>query len=177
MKQYSKAYLGGGCFWCLEAIFRKLKGVDKVVSGFSGGNVPGTPSYKEVSSGKTGHQEIIAITFDPEIISFESLLFVFFSSHDPSVSQVQGFEYGSQYSSVLFYVDESQQVSAKAIITDLSSSLSTPILTVVRRFERFFPAEDYHQNYYAENKNHAYCKTIIEPKLKKIQELYTDQFK
>ncbi|WP_047418445.1 peptide-methionine (S)-S-oxide reductase MsrA [Cellulophaga sp. Hel_I_12] len=177
MERHRKAYLGGGCFWCLEAIFRNLKGVEKVVSGYSGGSVPGTPTYREVSSGKTGHKEIIALTFDPEIISFESLLFVFFSSHNPNTSQAQGFGYGSQYTSVIFYDDESQELSANAVIAELSPRFSIPILTLVRRFERFFPAEDYHQNYYEENKNDAYCTSIIEPQLKKIQKLYTDQLK
>lgn len=169
MKADHIAYFGGGCFWGLDAIFRNVKGVLSVQSGFSGGIVPVTPTYKEVSSGKTGHAEVIKITFDTKIISYDSLLLIFFRNHDATIPQPDKFGYGNQYRSVVFYENDWQKQTIKNIIKELSSVYYKPITTEVSAFEKFFKAEEYHQNYYSKNKNESYCNTMIAPKLKKLQ--------
>lgn len=176
MEAFSIAYVGGGCFWGLEAVFKNLKGVACVQSGFSGGIVPGCPTYKEVSSGKTGHAEVIKITYNTKIISYTSLLLIFLKSHDPTIPQVAKFSFGHQYRSVLFYVNEAQKEMAKTLIKELSSRYDQPIRTAICAFNRFYKAEEYHQNYYSKNKNESYCTTIIAPKLEKIQTQFEDKF-
>ncbi len=158
------AVFGGGCFWCTEAIFSQLKGVKKVVSGFSGGTVP-NPSYKEVCTGTTGHAECIQITYDPNVISYPELLEVFWDTHDPTTINRQGADVGTQYRSVIFYTDEEQKKLAEEYKEHLEKEKiwDKPIVTEITRFEKFYPAEDYHQEYYENNPDQGYCRIVITP--------------
>jgi peptide-methionine (S)-S-oxide reductase len=169
--------IGGGCFWCIEAIFNEVKGVEKVISGYSGGTVPGTPSYKEVCSGLTGHAEVVEVTFDADAISFKDLLTIFMRSHDPTSSNIQSSEYGSQYRSVIFYHNELQKKISEAIILEMSSYFERPITTEISPSKKFHVAEEYHQDYYANNAEEAYCKAIITPKLAKLRNEHNDKLK
>lgn len=165
--------LGGGCYWCLEAIFQQLKGVEKVVSGFSGGNVE-NPTYKEVCTGLTGHAEVIQITYDTSIISLPEILKVFFTMHDPTTLNRQGNDVGTQYRSVIFYQNEQQKEIAMTIIQSLNIEhvYNAPVVTQVVPLTTFFIAEDYHQNYYNENKEQGYCRFVIQPKLEKFEKIF-----
>jgi peptide-methionine (S)-S-oxide reductase len=175
---YRIAVFGGGCFWCTEALFSQLKGVIKVVSGFSGGTVP-NPSYKEVCTGLTGHAECTQITYDPEIISYPELLEVFWTTHDPTTLNRQGADVGTQYRSVIFYTDEEQ----KKLATEYKERLekekiwSKPIVTEITKFDKFYSAEAYHQEYYENNPNAAYCKIVITPKIEKFRKVFADKLK
>jgi peptide-methionine (S)-S-oxide reductase len=175
---YEIATLGGGCFWCLEAIYDQLKGVHDVVSGYSGGHIE-NPSYKAVCSGTTGHAEVVQITFDPEVVSFNDLLGIFFTIHDPTTLNRQGADVGTQYRSVIFYQSPEQGEIAEKIIHDLEQQglWSRAIVTDVTPFEIFYPAEDYHQEYYQRNPNQGYCQVIIEPKVAKFRKEYFDKLK
>jgi peptide-methionine (S)-S-oxide reductase len=175
---YEIATLGGGCFWCLEAIYDQLKGVHDVVSGYSGGHIE-NPSYKAVCSGTTGHAEVVQITFDPEVVSFNDLLGIFFTIHDPTTLNRQGADVGTQYRSVIFYHSPEQGEIAEKIIHDLEQQglWSRAIVTDVTPFEIFYPAEDYHQEYYQRNPNQGYCQVIIEPKVAKFRKEYFDKLK
>ena len=167
------ATFGAGCFWCTEAVFQELKGVQSVVSGYSGGHVD-NPTYKQVSTGTSGHAEVSQITFDPESISYEELLEVFFTVHDPTTLNRQGNDLGTQYRSVIFYHSEEQKEAAlrsKAEF-DASDTWENPIVTEITLFEKFFRAEDYHQNYYRNNPNQGYCRYIIKPKLDKVERVF-----
>lgn len=174
----SVATLGGGCFWCLEAVFQQLKGVDTVISGYAGGHVP-NPTYEQVCSGKTGHAEVIQIHYNQNIITFDELLDVFFHIHDPTQLNRQGNDIGTQYRSVIFYHDEHQKNAAIAYINKLNQNnmYGKPIVTELSPFTRFFPAESYHQNYYNTHPNQPYCTYVIMPKLKKFQKDFSDQLK
>ncbi|HWL07157.1 MAG TPA: peptide-methionine (S)-S-oxide reductase MsrA [Planctomicrobium sp.] len=165
-----QATFGSGCFWCTEAIFLSIPGVQKVVSGYSGGHVE-HPTYQNVCTGKTGHAEVIRITFDPKEASFETLLGAFFSSHDPTTLDRQGNDVGTQYRSVIFYHDESQKVTAEKIIHLLTEQqiFDSPIVTEVSPVMNFYPAEGYHQNYYALHGHEPYCQLVIRPKLEKFR--------
>lgn len=165
--------LGGGCFWCLEAVFRELRGVDNVVSGYSGGSVQ-NPSYQQVCSGATGHAEVIRITFDPDIISFKELLEIFFSVHDPTTLNRQGADVGSQYRSVIFYHTPEQEKAAREVIKELGSMKiwDAPIVTELAPFTSFYPAEEYHQDYFKKNPEQMYCRAVISPKLAKFRIKY-----
>ena len=160
---------GNGCFWCTEAIFQQLKGVSQVVSGYTGGQTE-DPTYKEVCTGSTGHAEVIQITYDDENISFEELLSAFFQTHDPTTLNRQGADIGTQYRSAVFYHDESQKAQAEQMIQRLDSEqvFANPIVTEVTQFETFYPAEDYHQNFFNENQRHPYCANVIGPKVDKF---------
>jgi peptide-methionine (S)-S-oxide reductase len=164
---------GSGCFWCTEAVFQQLKGVSSVVSGYSGGHVK-NPSYQQVTTGKTGHAEVCQIQFDPEQISFEDLLEVFFSTHDPTTLNRQGNDIGTQYRSVIFYHTEEQREIAERVKAELdkSGTWKNPIVTEIAPFERFYKAEDYHQNYYRNNPNQGYCRVVITPKLNKFEKVF-----
>jgi peptide-methionine (S)-S-oxide reductase len=164
---------GSGCFWCTEAVFQQLKGVSSVVSGYSGGHVK-NPSYQQVTTGKTGHTEVCQIQFDPEQISFEDLLEVFFSTHDPTTLNRQGNDIGTQYRSVIFYHTEEQREIAERVKAELdkSGTWKNPIVTEIAPFERFYKAEDYHQNYYRNNPNQGYCRVVITPKLNKFEKVF-----
>ncbi len=172
-RQRETATLGGGCFWCLEAVFQELEGVESVVSGYAGGQVA-NPSYREVCTGRTGHAEVVQVVFDPAVLTYGDLLSVFFSIHDPTTLNRQGADVGTQYRSVIFCHDAEQERVAKSMIQELTQAglWKDPIVTQVAPLDRFFPAEDYHQNYYRRNPQQPYCQAVIGPKLKKFRELF-----
>jgi len=172
------ATFGNGCFWCTEAIFQQLKGVEKVLPGYTGGAVK-NPSYKEVCNGTTGHAEAIQITFDSNRISYRELLDVFFYTHDPTTLNRQGADVGTQYRSAIFYHNESQKKDAELIIAQLESEgvYDDKIVTEITPFDVYYEAEDYHQNYYNNNKNQGYCRAVINPKLDKFVKKYSAKIK
>jgi peptide-methionine (S)-S-oxide reductase len=172
------ATLGGGCFWCLEAVYDELKGVKSVVSGYSGGTVP-NPTYEQVCSGTTGHAEVVQVTFDPQEISYREILEVFFQIHDPTTLNRQGADVGTQYRSVIFCHDKEQEATAEEMIEELEASgkWRDPIVTEVEPLEAFYRAEDYHQEYYQRNQNQPYCRVVITPKLTKFRKVYLTQLK
>jgi peptide-methionine (S)-S-oxide reductase len=167
------ATFGAGCFWCVEAVYQQLKGVSSVVSGYSGGHVE-NPTYEQVTSGKTGHAEVAQIEFDPETISYEELLEVFFETHDPTTLNRQGNDVGAQYRSIIFYHDETQREVAERVRSsyDASGTWKRPIVTEIVPFTDFYVAEDYHQNYYRNNPNQGYCRYVIRPKLEKLEQTF-----
>jgi len=173
---YQKTTLAGGCFWCTEAIFKRLKGVIDVVSGYSGGNTK-NPTYEQVCSGKTGHAEAIQITFDPKIISYETLLEVFFKLHDPTTLNQQGNDMGTQYRSSIFYQDEKQKEIAEKVKQDLEKSryYKDKIVTEIVPFDKFWQAEGYHKNYYDRNTSAPYCQYVIDPKIQKLYKEFTNK--
>jgi peptide-methionine (S)-S-oxide reductase len=170
--------LAGGCFWCLEAVYLELKGVLKVVSGYSGGNIP-NPSYEQVCSNTSGHAEVVQITFDPTVVSFRELLEVFFTIHDPTTLNRQGADVGRQYRSAIFYHTVEQKTVAGQVIADLEAEhlWSDPIVTEVTPFTVFYPAEAYHQNYFANNPGQGYCRAIIAPKVAKFRHKFIQKLK
>ena len=176
-KNIQRATVGGGCFWCTEAVFQEVKGVEKVVSGYSGGTVPGHPTYREICSGLTGHAEVIQITFDANIISFEDILVIFMTTHDPTTLNRQGADRGTQYRSVIFYENEMQQEIAEAVINALESYFDNPIVTEVSPLEAFYEADAEHQDYYINNQGQGYCNFVITPKLSKLRALHADKLK
>lgn len=163
------ATLAGGCFWCLEAAFERLQGIHRIVSGYAGGDVPG-PSYSQVCSGATGHAEAVQVTFDPEVLSFRQLLEAFFTIHDPTTLNCQGADVGTQYRSAIFYHTPEQRAEAERVIAELDASgtWASPIVTEIRPLPVFYPAEDYHQQYYRKNPDQPYCRMVIAPKLAKF---------
>lgn len=167
------ATFGGGCFWCTEAIFKRLRGVGEVVSGYAGGRRE-NPSYEQVSTGSTGHAEVVQIEFDPSIISYKKLLEIFFHLHDPTTLNRQGNDIGEQYRSVIFYHSESQKEDALTVRDEIADSgaYSSAIVTEIVPFEKFYTAEEYHQNYYDSNKEQGYCSYIIAPKIQKLLKEY-----
>jgi peptide-methionine (S)-S-oxide reductase len=169
------AILAGGCFWCLEAVYDELKGVLSVESGYSGGHVL-NPTYNQISKGNTGHAEVVRITFDPNVITYKDLLNIFFTIHDPTTLNRQGADVGSQYRSAIFYHDEEQRQAAEEVIREITEAgiWENPIVTEVTPFERFYMAEDYHQEYYANNPDQAYCRAVIEPKVAKFRKQYQE---
>lgn len=172
------ATLANGCFWCTEAIFQRLNGVEKVTSGYSGGKVK-NPTYSEVSTGETGHAEVIQIQFNPSVITFQEILEVFFATHDPTTLNKQGYDVGTQYRSAIFYHSAAQKEVAEAFINALTDAkvFDKKIVTVVTAFDAFYEAEAYHQNYYNNNKNQGYCVAVINPKLEKFIKKYKDKLK
>ena len=170
---YDLATFGGGCFWCLEAIFKRLNGVEKVISGYSGGPIE-DPSYEEVCSGDTGHAEVVQIRYDPAKVSFDDLLEVFWKSHDPTTKNRQGNDIGTQYRSVIFYHNSDQKKGAEFIKRNLENEgiWDRPIVTEIEAFTRFWPAEPYHQNYYANNPSNSYCSLVIKPKIEKFNKIF-----
>lgn len=162
------ATFAGGCFWCVEAVFQALKGVQAVESGYAGGHVP-NPTYEQVCGKKTGHAEVIRLTFDPEAISFRELLEVFFVTHDPTTKNRQGNDVGPQYRSAVFYESEEQKRITEEVIAELAGAFPSPIVTEVVPFANYYPAEDYHQNYYNDNPGDGYCNFAIPPKLAKLR--------
>jgi peptide-methionine (S)-S-oxide reductase len=173
-----KATLGGGCFWCVEAVFQNLKGVHKVVSGYAGGDVP-RPSYKEVCTGRTGHAEVVQITYDPAEISYAELLDVFWRTHDPTTLNRQGADVGTQYRSIILYHDEEQKAVAERSKRETGASglWPNPIVAEIQPLEEFYPAEDYHQDYYRTNPNQPYCQVVINPKLQKFRKEFSQRLK
>jgi peptide-methionine (S)-S-oxide reductase len=169
LKRSKKATFGGGCFWCTEAMLEGIDGVIDVVSGYSGGHVK-NPSYKHVCEGTTGHAEVVQVTFDPETISYERLLEMFWRSHDPTTLNRQGADVGTQYRSTILWHDEDQQKVAQASMKEAAGLFKAPIVTKIEKFEIFYPAEDYHQDYFAKNPRAGYCVYVIQPKLKKFKD-------
>jgi peptide-methionine (S)-S-oxide reductase len=171
------ATFGAGCFWCVEAVFQELNGVIKVESGYMGGSTP-DPTYREVCSGTTGHAEVARITFDPSVITYEELLEVFWTTHDPTTLNRQGADAGTQYRSAIFYYDDEQKKKAEASKQTTATSLwDKPIVTQIVPAEKFYPAEDYHQNYYANNPNAGYCQIVINPKIAKVRSKFSTKLK
>ncbi len=176
--ELAQATLAGGCFWCTEAVFLRLNGVHKVESGYSGGQAE-TATYEEVSTGRTGHAEVIQITFDPTVITFRELLEIFFATHDPTTLNRQGNDVGTQYRSAIFYHDEKQKKIAEELIRDLENSgkFSRPIVTTLEPFTAFHKAEEYHQNFFERNPNQFYARAIIPPKLSKLEKGFLEKLK
>lgn len=174
----SVATLAGGCFWCLEAVYDELKGVSRVVSGYAGGDTP-NPTYQQVCSGATGHAEVVQIEYDPDVVSYRDLLEIFFTIHDPTTLNRQGADIGTQYRSAIFYHDEAQRRAAEEIIDEMQSEgvFADPIVTEVSPLDTFYPAEDYHQDYYANNPNQAYCQVVVAPKLAKFRKKFAEMRK
>lgn len=172
------AILGGGCFWCLEAVFDQLVGVKSVESGYMGGQVD-NPTYRQVCSGSTGHVEVVRVTFDAKELSYRELLEVFFTIHDPTTLNRQGNDVGTQYRSVIFYTSDEQRRTAEQIIAELNAAHTwpDPIVTTVEPAKRFFVAENYHQEYYANNSSQPYCQFVVAPKLKKFQKKFAQKMK
>jgi peptide-methionine (S)-S-oxide reductase len=178
MRKTDVVTLAGGCFWCLEAVYDDLRGVTDVVSGYSGGRAK-NPSYEQVCTGRTGHAEVVQITYDPSVITFRDLLGVFFSIHDPTTLNRQGADAGTQYRSAIYYHTPEQKAIAEETIADLSAQKlwSSPIVTEVTAFDIFYPAEDYHQEYFARNPYQGYCQIVIAPKVAKFRKHYLDKLK
>ena len=172
------AVFGGGCFWCTEAIFQMLKGVEKVEPGYAGGTTD-NPSYEQVSAGNTGHAEVIRVTYDPSVITYDDLLTVFFGSHDPTTPNRQGADVGTQYRSVIFVGDESEKQEARAKIQEIQESLKdgSRVVTEVLPLGKFYPAEGYHQKYFEQNKSAPYCMLVIEPKVEKVRKRFAELVK
>lgn len=172
------ATFGGGCFWCVEAIFDRVTGVHSVVSGYSGGHVI-NPAYKQVTTGMTGHAEVIQISFDPGVVSFVELLEIFFKTHDPTTLNKQGADVGTQYRSTVLYHDEQQQNQAENIIRELDGAgiWNDPLVTKVEPFKEFYEAEEYHQEYFENNPDQGYCRVVIQPKVEKFEKVFKDMLK
>ena len=170
------ATFGGGCFWCLEAIFSDLEGVLKVVPGYSGGHVE-NPTYKQVCSNNTGHAEVVQITYDGDVISYKELLEVFFSTHDPTSLNRQGADVGTQYRSVIFYETPEQRRTAQEVMTGMAELWEDPIVTEITELGQFYPAEDYHHDYFRSNPEQGYCQMIIAPKVVKFRTQFKDRLK
>ena len=177
-KQRERATLGGGCFWCLEAVYQQLSGVEEVVSGYAGGDAP-DPTYEQVCSGSTGHAEVVQITYDPDKITFRDLLDVFFTIHDPTTLNRQGADVGTQYRSIILYDSADQEAAARAAIEELEADAiyEDSIVTEVEPLEQFHPAEPHHQNYYRRNGGQPYCHAVIAPKIAKLRQQYLDKLK
>ncbi len=177
-ERFEQATLGGGCFWCLETVYAELRGVVKVESGYAGGETP-NPTYKQVCSGTTGHAEVVQVTFDPAVIAFKDLLSIFFAIHDPTTLNRQGADVGTQYRSVIFYHDDEQRQQALALMLELEKKKiwGNAIVTTVEPLDKFYRAEDYHQEYYKYNPNQPYCQAVIAPKVAKFRKTYMDKLK
>ncbi len=173
-----KATFGSGCFWCTEAVFQDLEGVSSVVSGYAGGHIK-NPAYREVCEGRTGHAEVVQITYDPTVVSFDTLLEVFWKTHDPTTLNRQGSDVGTQYRSVVFYHNEAQQKTATEYKEKLNASgaFDNPIVTEVSPLDTFYAAEEYHQNYYKNNPEQGYCSFVVRPKVEKFKKVFGDRLK
>ena len=172
------AYLAGGCFWCLEAIFQDLQGVEKVTSGYSGGNIK-NPTYEQICTGETGHAEVVKIEYDNDVITFKELLEIFFTTHDPTTLNRQGNDFGTQYRSAIFYQTEEQKIIAKQMKEEIEEKKiwNHPIVTEISPLKEFYEAEKYHQNYFLNNPTQGYCKVVIEPKVSKFKKQYSEKLK
>ena len=175
MNNLQQATFGGGCFWCTEAVFLEVKGIEKVVSGYSGGNAPGKPTYREICSGLTGHAEVIQVTYDENIISYESILIIFMTTHDPTQLNRQGADVGTQYRSVIYYHNEQQEEIAQTVINALTPAYNEKIVTEISPLSIFYEAEKEHQAYYKNNQNSGYCSFVIDPKLQKLRTMHADK--
>jgi peptide-methionine (S)-S-oxide reductase len=177
-KKVELATLGGGCFWCSEAVFTQLKGVESVDPGYSGGSLE-NPTYEQVSTGTTGHAEVVQVAFDPSVISYREILEIFFSTHDPTTSNRQGPDVGTQYRSVIFYHNNQQRATAELVLKELTEEklFDAPIMTKIEPLERFYKAEEYHKDYFKRHPEQQYCRIIIAPKIAKLQKLYLSKLK
>ncbi|MEP2056430.1 MAG: peptide-methionine (S)-S-oxide reductase MsrA [Maribacter litoralis] len=169
------ATVGGDCFWCTEAVFQEVKGIHNVVSGYTGGKAPGRPTYREICSGLTGHAEVVQVTFDPSIITYEDILIIFMTTHDPTSLNRQGADAGTQYRSVIYYHDDEQQNKAKIVLDEMQAVYDKPIVTELSPLGIFYDAEDYHQDYYKNNSEQGYCQVVINPKLAKLRQLHAEK--
>lgn len=176
-KNLQLATFGGGCFWCTEAMFLEVKGVEKVVSGYSGGNAPGHPTYREICSGLTGHAEVVQVTFDANIISYDDILVIFMTTHDPTTLNRQGGDKGTQYRSVIYYHDEKQKEIAALVLKEVASYYENPVVTEMSSLDVFYEAEKEHQDYYRNNQEQGFCSFVITPKLAKLRKLHADKLK
>ncbi len=176
-KNLEIATIGGGCFWCVEAVFQQIDGVEKIISGYTGGTAPGKPTYREVCSGLTGHAEVVQITFDANIISFHDILEVFMTSHDPTTLNRQGGDVGTQYRSVIYYHNEKQKEVSELVLKEMTSYFEDPIVTEISPLGVFYDAEEYHQDYYANNQSQGYCSAVITPKLAKLRKMHASKLK
>ncbi|WP_405222045.1 peptide-methionine (S)-S-oxide reductase MsrA [Dokdonia sp. Asnod1-B02] len=167
-----QATIGGGCFWCVEAVIQRLKGVSNVVSGYAGGQVPGHPTYREICSGLTGHAEVIQFDFDPALITYAEILTVFLTTHDPTTLNQQGADRGTQYRSVIFYHNDEQKAQAEQVIKVVQEYYEDPIVTEVSGLPTFYDATQEHQDYYNENRQQGYCRVVIDPKVAKLKKFY-----
>jgi len=170
------ATLGGGCFWCLEAVFQELKGVQHVENGYAGGNVP-NPTYEQVCDGNTGHAEVVRVEFDPGVISYREILEIFFTIHDPTTPNRQGNDVGTQYRSVIFYHSPEQQEIARQVIACMASVWDAPIVTEISPAQAYYRAEDYHQNYFRQHPLQGYCAFVVAPKVAKFRNVFADKAK
>ncbi|HLT01163.1 MAG TPA: peptide-methionine (S)-S-oxide reductase MsrA [Geminicoccaceae bacterium] len=175
---HALATLGGGCFWCLEAVYKEVKGVERVVSGYAGGHLE-NPTYEQVCAGNTGHAEVVQLTYDPNVVSYRDLLDVFFTIHDPTTKDRQGADVGPQYRSIILYHDPEQKAAAEQAIADLEAKgvWHAPTVTEIVPLERFYPAEDYHHDYFARNPRQRYCQIVIAPKVAKFRKEHLAQLK
>jgi peptide-methionine (S)-S-oxide reductase len=176
-KKLEQLTVGCGCFWCIETIYNEIKGVEKVVSGYSGGTVPGKPTYREICSGLTGHAEVVQVTYDANVISYEDLLVIFMTSHDPTTLNRQGGDVGTQYRSVIFYHNDVQKKIAEVVVKEVSPYYENPIVTEISELGEFFEAEPEHQDFYNSNQRRDYCTFVIDPKLTKLRKLHADKLK
>ena len=176
-KNLQIATVGGGCFWCTEAVFQEVEGVEQVLSGYSGGTVPGRPTYREICSGLTGHAEVVQVTFDANIISYEDILVIFMTTHDPTTLNKQGADRGTQYRSVIYYHDEKQKEIAEVVLKELVAYYDDPIVTELSAAPVFYEAEKEHQDFYENNPDYGYCSFVIDPKLAKLRKLHSDKLK
>jgi len=177
-QQFEIATLGGGCFWCIEAIFQEVRGIEKVVSGYSGGHIK-NPAYREVTTGLTGHAEVVQLTFDPGVISYRDILTIFFHLHDPTTLDRQGADVGTQYRSAIFFHNPQQETTAREVFAEIDRSKlwADPLVTEISPLSAFYKAEDYHQNYFRNNPNQPYCTYVVGPKMAKLRHLFKESLK
>ncbi len=176
MPQPEQAYLAGGCFWCLDAAYRQIQGIEDVISGYAGGDIVG-PTYEQVCGGDTGHAEIVEVVYDPEVINYKDILDIFFTIHNPTTLNRQGNDVGSQYRSAIFYTNDQQKIAAEKAKAEVAKLWSDPVVTQIVPLDKFYRAEEYHQNYFAKNPTQGYCQAVINPKLAKLREKFTSRLK
>jgi len=176
-KKLETATLGGGCFWCTEAVFDHVKGVEEVVSGYTGGNAPGRPTYREICSGLSGFAEVVKITYDANVISYKDILIIFMTTHDPTTLNRQGADVGTQYRSVIYFYNDRQKQIADLVLKELAPYYSKSIVTELSPMDIFYEAEKEHQDFYKNNPDYGYCTFVIDPKLNKLRQLHTDKLK
>ena len=176
-KKLEVATVGGGCFWCTEAVFNHVKGVEEVVSGYTGGNAPGKPTYREICSGLTGHAEVVKVTFDANTISYKDIVEIFMTTQDPTTLNRQGADVGTQYRSVIYYYNDTQKEIANRVLEELNPLYSNQIVTEVSPMGVFYEAEKEHQEFYQNNPDYGYCTYVINPKLNKLRQLHTDKLR
>ena len=176
-KKLEVATVGGGCFWCTEAVFNHVRGVEEVISGYTGGNAPGKPTYREICSGLTGHAEVVKVTFDANIISYKDIIEIFMTTHDPTTLNRQGADVGTQYRSVIYYYNDKQKEIANRVLEELNPLYNNQIVTEVSPMGIFYEAEKEHQEFYQNNPDYGYCTYVIDPKLNKLRQLHTDKLR